>query len=235
MNYLDVLYTPLDTPIRPEIDHNLFNDWAASVYPQSCVSVESKQKYVAHDRLQNEYPWNLAYGMHAGKWQDGFESMFPDLARFCYEGFGLLQEHLYTVLFLPTRKDFIGKYFWHADPDVSGLRFYLRNDDPHNNHLLMRETKTYVEDLWAIQVEPELAEEILLCRIKSPDQSFFLNNVYAAHTPVNSHDTNRIAVFVTIKRAFLNEVVRNIVSPLVIQSANKYTDYSIFRKQTHDS
>lgn len=233
MNYLNVLYTPLDVPERPEIDYELFKKWSVDVYPQSCINIESKQKFVAHDRLKSKYPWNLVYGMHAGEWQNDFNHLFKDLAEYCYKGFGLEQHHLYTILFLPTRNDFVNKYFWHIDPDSSGLRFYLRNEDVSCNHLLMRRMTQYIPDAWKMPsdvLENMLEPEILYCNMKSKHQAFFLNNVFAAHTPINKRSIDRVAVFVTIKKKHLADVIQNLVDPLVIRSIYKYPEYCILRE-----
>jgi hypothetical protein len=235
MKYLDVLYTPLDIPCRPSIDIQKFNEWAWRVYPQDCIRIEGDSKFVAHDRLKNDvYPWNLAYGMHAGQWKNDFDILFPDLAKYCYEGFGIPRDYLYTVLFLPTRPHFIGKTFWHADPDPTGLRFYLKNDDYFQNLLLVRETKWDVHDIWKLNaedLEEFLERDTSICNVLTSDQSFFLNNLYAAHSPYNNTSSDRIAVFVTIKAAYANKVLEEVVAPLIVRSANKYCEYAILRKQ----
>lgn len=232
MKYLDVLYTPLDVITRPEIDIDDFSDWANSVYPQECIGTESKSKYVAHDRLRDNYPWNLVYGMHAGKWKNNFEQRFCKLAEYCYQAYGLQEEHLYTVLFLPTRENFIQKTFWHTDPDSTGLRFYLSNKNHSQNLLMMRQTRREVKDLWKLNAEDAeqfLEENIMHCKILSNNQAFFLNNVHAAHSPYDNHRSEKITVFVTVKAKYTEEIIKEIVEPLVLSSANKYGDHAIRR------
>jgi len=60
--------------------------------------------------------------------------------------------------------------------------------------------------------------------------SNFLNNVFAAHTPINKRSIDRVAVFVTIKKKHLADVIQNLVDPLVIRSIYKYPEYCILRE-----
>ncbi len=154
---------------KSQIDYSRLTEWAKSVYPQKWVTVDSKKN--DHDRLQSEYPWNLAYGRHNGIWQNDFEKLFPELAEYCYKSFGLQEHHIYGIVFLPTRDHFINKHFWHIDPDAYGLRFYLNNNSIETNHLLMREIKSSAEDInWktdASLLEAGLCDEIINCKILS--------------------------------------------------------------------
>jgi hypothetical protein len=236
MNIFDVVYTPLDTPKMPEVDVPKLLNWIDDSHKQ--LHGYNKKLMdngaTAEARLGDKYPWKLtpvyfnSTSMPDG-WLNNFNIIFPELSTYFCKAFDLDLEDLGGILLLPTVDTHQGLGFWHQDTDSIGLRMYLAFDD-FNNQLLTRKTKIkYTEKLDHNNplLEDLLEDEILNCKILDKNQCFFLNNVNAAHTIyTNVPNKTRIAVFFAERHSKRDYLISKI-EPLVINSAKKFSDYSI--------
>jgi len=228
MESINICYTPLDVPIRPDVDITKFLAWIKKVYPQRV------KKLARHSESQfpDNYPWDLVYACYFGLWQNDFDKEFPELAEYCYTAFGILREELLTVTFLPIRPNMRGQMFWHTDTDPLGLRFYLECEQHESNPLSIRKivNPTNKFPMLSIPLEqdndPRLQSEVYHCKMISPHQAFYLNNYKAVHAPLITNPAVRIAVFVSVKREYLDDTKKRI-GELVLRSAEKYKDFAI--------
>lgn len=227
MEPIDICYTPLDMPERPDIDIQKFLDWAKRVYPQL-----AKDKAKHSEAQFNElYPWDLVFGCFDGEWQDNFDKEFPELAEYCYNAFGIRRMELATVVFLPVRPHVQGISFWHSDMDGTGFRFYLECENHDKNPLVVRKTVNPNNELAMLSISLDedheaLQKEVYRCNMISPHQSFYINNYRAVHAPMMDVPALRIAGFVTV-RPFFTEMVKKRTRDLIVRSAEKYKDYAI--------
>jgi hypothetical protein len=227
MQPIDICYTPLDIPIRPDIDIAKFLSWAQSVYPQSCKSKSPN----AEDLIGKDYPWDLVWGAWDGVWQNNFDKEFPELAVYCYEAFKIRRHELGGAIFLPVRSSVKGVSFWHNDVDPTGFRFYLECEHYKENPLLLKKTKLPYTDQPAISVplngiDDRLQEEAITCRMTDPHMAYYLNNFRSVHALTVHTPGIRIAAFVTVKKMFI-EIVQNRTKDLIVSSALKYKDHAI--------
>ena len=183
MDITDILYTPLDIPPLPQFDISDIKAWIAKNQSQE-VSHEKD----ASQLLGNRYPWNIVYARQDTQWLNGFSQQFPELAKFFYEAFGLDENDLEVVCFLPLRTDFEGIGFWHADPDESGLRLYLENSDAENADLLIKPTTKKFNSRKELGVIPrtgicdKVQQDVMHTVVPVPGpQANFLNNINAVH------------------------------------------------------
>jgi len=231
MNTLDILYTPLDLPLCPDIDLDKFLSWMDKVYPQNQKSDAAKNKTTSENVYNDDYPWDLTFGAYNGEWADGFETQFSELANYCLSAFNITKEELRSIIFLPVREKVQGVAFWHRDLDINGFRFYLVNDRYTENPLLLRKTtepytslpdlKTPLDDY-----DPRLQTEIYTCKLAGPTQPYYVNNFRAVHSPCINVPAKRIAVFIAIKPEHA-ENVRCRSEELLLRSVNKYKDMAI--------
>lgn len=226
MTPLDICYTPLDLPERPSYDLEKFLGWAKNIYPQS---FKDNAKH-AEEIYQDDYPWDLVFPKFKSEWRDGFREEFPDIARYCYEGFNLKSYEIQSIVFLLIRGNVKGNSFWHNDIDETGFRFYLENDDYQTNPLLVKKTKIPYTERVVLET-PEaisqlLNEETYTCKLPSANKPFYLNNFRSAHSIYVNKPGLRIAGFITINDIFLEDVKKR-SAELIINSAKKYKDYSI--------
>jgi hypothetical protein len=228
MEPIDICYTPLDIPIRPDIDMIKFMAWIKKVYPQPCKETEiHSEKTIGKD-----YTWDLVFGASKGLWQNDFDKEFPELAKYCYEAFNIKRYELNTVLFLPVRSSVTGIGFWHNDIDPAGFRFYLECENYKVNPLLIRKTIEKYNTINSIVVpvngdDNRLQKEIIDCKIPNPHMSYYLNNYRAVHAPMMTTPGIRIAVLLTVNGQFIDSVLKR-TKELIVSSAIKYKDYAVF-------
>lgn len=229
---IDILYTPLDVPARPDVDIKQFRNWCTSIYPQPFRGIDPYSA-TAERNLKDMYPWDLVYAYLASSgWQSGFDTEFPDLARYCYEGFGIDKDDISGIVILPLRSTKMGIGFWHTDIDPYALRFYIECESPDENPLLMKRTRIPYDVMQPFTApvdehDSRLQTEILTCKIMSPTQSNYLNNIRAVHTPyISKLGTNRICVLIGPKRDRIQKIY-DATKDLIVRSAIKYKDYSI--------
>ena len=227
MEPIDICYTPLDIPVRPDIDMHKFMSWIKQVYPQPC-----KEKEIhAEKTIGQDYPWDLVFASSNGVWQNNFDNEFPELAKYCYEAFNMKRYELNTVLFLPVRPSITGTGFWHNDIDPGGYRFYLECEHYNDNPLLLRKTKLPYPERESIVVpiggdDDRLQKEIFNCKMSNPHMAYYLNNCRSVHAPMMTTPGTRVAVLLTINRAHTEAVLKR-NRDLVVSSAIKYKDYAI--------
>lgn len=227
MEPIDICYTPLDIPKRPDIDLLKFNNWVKEVYPQPC----KKKAIHAEKDLTIDYTWDLAFGLFDGQWQNDFDKEFPELASYCYEGFGVHRHEIGTIVFLPVRETVSGTAFWHNDIDSTGFRFYLECEHHEENPLLLRKTVIPYTTMSAIVIplngdDDRVQKEVHNCKMTDPHMSFYLNNYRAVHAPTVNVPGMRIAGFITIDPRYSADV-RARSREMIIASANKFKDYAI--------
>lgn len=225
----NILYTPLDVPLPPDIDTEKFLSWVSKVYPQAAKSDAADS--IAEKRMPNNYPWDLAFGAYNGQWIDGFEIEFPEIANYCLSAFNITTTELSTLIFLPIRPSISGLAFWHNDVDPTGFRFYLANEHSDKNPLLLKKTiepLTHVMNFKPPMPEdhPALQKEVYECRIPSGNHAFYINNIRAVHSPMITVPSTRIAGIITIKKHLQASVIKA-SEELLIRSAEKFKDYAI--------
>jgi hypothetical protein len=238
MQINDILYTPLDVPDKPEFDINKLKSWLSknhaplSRYKDTLAGTNN----TAENIIEN-YPWDLTvayfklFNENEPGWLGNFDKEFPELSRHMYESFNLSIDDIGLIVFLPIKQGHTGLGFWHNDTDWYGLRHYYSFDNINSNKLLMKKTKlAYTERPYfplPIDESIYLQEETIECKVLSPTQSFFLNNVRSVHSTYTvTPDVTRIAAFVTGKVG-QRETMQQKIESLVIRSAEKYKDYAV--------
>ena len=227
MEPIDICYTPLDIPTRPDIDIQKFLSWAQRVYPQSCKEGSPN----AEDLLQGDYPWDLVWGAVNGKWIDNFDKEFPELATYCYEAFSIRPYELGGAIFLPVRSSVKGVSFWHNDVDPTGFRFYLECEHHKENPLLLRKTILPYTERVVISLplnsnDDRLQDEVYTCTMTDPHMAYYLNNIRAVHAPTIYVPGIRIAGFITVKPQF-QKAVQKRTRDMIVASATKFKEHAI--------
>jgi hypothetical protein len=231
MEASNILYTPLDSPLPPNIDIEKFLSWVNRVYPQKEKGEAARDKSTAEELLPDNYPWDLVFGAYNGKWIDGFDTEFPELADYCISAFGITSRELLTAVFLPIRASVTNVAFWHHDVDETGFRFYLINENSNKNPLLLKKTKEPLTRHIRLRSpipedHPALQKEVHVCNLPSDRHAFYINNIRAVHSPMVTVPSTRIAGFITIKR-YLQDQVKRSSEAMLIRSAEKFKDYAI--------
>lgn len=227
MEPIDICYTPLDIPIRPNIDIEKFLAWASSVYPQPWKETAPN----AENKIKEDYPWDLVWGAYNGIWRDNFDQEFPELAKYCYEAFNIRRHELGGAIFLPARKTLNGVAFWHNDVDPTGFRFYLECEHHNENPLLLRKTIEPYTELPSIIAsstihDDKISNEVHNCKMIDPHMSYYLNNYRSAHALTMHVPGIRIAAFITVKQQY-QRIVQKRTRNLIVSSAIKFKDYAI--------
>lgn len=237
MDFLDILYTPLDVPPQPNYDVVQLRKWLADNYvPLSRYrSILRQQRNISEHIIEN-YPWDLTIAYFnmtdtGPGWLNNFDRQFPELSTYIHQAFGLPLEEVGLVIFLPMREKHKGLGFWHNDTDVSGLRIFFEIEDLEKNKLFTRRMKVPYNTRPNIQLPMNedyyLQKEVFECKILSSTQCHFLNNIRAAHaTYTEEPGAHRIAAFVTSKLKN-GEKFLNLVKPLILRSAEKYKEHVI--------
>lgn len=237
MNQLDVLYTPLDIPDRPATDINAFMSWAHNAYTtdEQKIIREQLSKGTAHNKLNpsGEYAWDMTYARFGDRWCNEFDKQFPELAKYSYEAFGVKLEEIATILFLPLRNTIKGEAFWHNDVDETGFRYYLACERHEENPLVLRRcTYPYTErprlPIPLSEDDPRISKERLVCKMRSPTQAYYLNNIRAVHAPTiySTEPITRIACLIKCKNEYQQQVkLRS--NDLIVNSAKKFSEYAL--------
>lgn len=225
MNSLDILYTPLDTPLSPNVDLDKLLKWVKEHGTNQNLSTRldaSKETAV-----QDTYPWNIVYPMDRKSWCFDFDREFPELADFFSSGYKINATDLRKVVLLPVKPGFSGLGFWHSDPDPTGLRMYLANQETEDFLLIKPTVEPYdarpnfsITDLDAVPIQDKTYSAKLL----DPRQTFYLNNIRAIHAVNVTTNTTRIAVIVFPEPNNLKEHLNK----LIVDSAKKYNDYALY-------
>ena len=234
---LDILYTPLDIPEPPAFDYEEFVAWAKQSNDQYVPGRRDASKVTDPE----SYPWNIVYAKLDGQWHNGFDVKFPALAKFFSEGFRLEPSQIKNIIALPVKENFIGTGFWHADPDESGLRVYLANDET-DNFLLIRPTVEPYDHRPPGRVLPNNGIHPTVqtgveysAKLLKPNQGFFINNIRGIHAArTNVMNNKRIAVIISlVGKSSPLATAGESTKQLIIDSAKKYADYSIHWTPPH--
>jgi hypothetical protein len=231
MDTLDILYTPLDTADIPQVDIPRLMQWMSTNNNQYIINRRDASKKTE----DNLYPWDICYAKEKGHWKTDFTQQFPVLADYFSSAYGLEPDDVKTVVMLPNKPDFSGVGFWHSDPDETGLRMYLENEDHDTDFLLLKSTiKKYNtrEELGLVPnngIDPaRFNPEILSAKILKPRQTFFLNNLRAIHAAKISQGKFRVAILVILNVPF-SQMPTQVVE-LIRRSAAKYPDLAVVRQ-----
>ena len=238
MDLLDILYTPVDTPPRPELDVNKFKAWLAENSPKQKeqVKIFNNSTLIASDKVIN-YPWDLAMGYcnifgNGPGWMGNFNTEFPEFSAWLHESFNIPIEKVGVMLFLPVNPTHTGVGFWHNDPDYSGVRHYIAYDDSDQNKLLIRQTKIPYDKRVELMHLPDtaFADEIQECKLLKNDQSFYLNNFRAVHaTNTTKIGSTRIACIISPQFTAPHSLTEH-CRELIVNSAKKFSDHAILWK-----
>jgi len=239
MQLNDILYTPLDVPEKPKFNLENLKNWLSTNYiPLSKYkNILSDTKNTSEQQIEN-YPWDLTvayfnlFNNEGPGWLGNFNQEFPELSTYMYECFNLSIDDLGLIVFLPIRQGHTGLGFWHNDTDWYGLRHYFSFEEFELNKLLLKKTKIpYTErPSFKVPIDEDryLQQKTFECKILSPKQSFFLNNIRSVHSTYTVvPNVTRIAAFVTGKVGKKENTIKKIEN-LIIRSAEKYKDYAIF-------
>lgn len=230
MTPLDILYTPLDVPDPPVVDPNLFARWASLAQPMLATTPSSQR---AMEVTGYRYPWTRALGRYRDQgWINGFDELFPELARYTYEAFGIDAADADNVLFLQTKTAFVGQGVWHSDIDETGLRFYLTNSGGSRNWLSMVPTVVPHERRPSFGYEEDPADAryqpvVLTTRYLRARHAFYLNNVRAIHSPWVTEPTQKIAVLVSGSTEAKAQRIKDATRDLVVDSALKFANHAL--------
>lgn len=225
MELLDILYTPIDNSVTLQTNVAAVRNWINNNYSNQVVTNRKDGKESTDEKI---YPWYTTYCRINFQWQDNFDRLFPEIVNYICESLQVPEKYLYNILLLPLKEDHLGQRFWHADPDVNGIRFYLENDETED-FLLIKPTKIpYMNQTESNILKfnwNQIQEQTYSAKMLKPNQFFYLNNIRSIHV-VNSNKiaSQRIAVLVTIDRTL--DKFRPL-KDLIINSAYKYKDYSI--------
>ena len=231
MNALDILYTPLDTPLVPKTDIPKLLAWT-DTYRKNQIH-PNRLDASKVEELNSTYPWNLIYPRINYNWCYNFDTEFPELADFFSSAYKICESEIDNIVLLPVRSEFSGLGFWHSDPDTAGLRCYIENQETEDFLLIKPTVEPYTSrpEFRLLDLEfknTPLQDVTLSAKLHSPNQTFYINNVRAVHA-VNTVNpgTLRIAVIITAKI----DKVRDRINNLVVESAKKYSDYALYWKQ----
>jgi hypothetical protein len=226
MNNLDILYTPLDTPLVPKFDLLKLESWIGDNFARQQIADRRDGSKI--DAISNMYPWKLIYAREQDNWCADFDKLFPDLAQFFYSAYGLDEDDINNVIMLPVKPQFKGVGFWHSDVDSYGLRMYLVNDEV-DDFLLMKSTaEPYLErPAFGLDFKDiKFKEEILSPKLFAPNQTFYLNNTRSIHAVnVQNPGVLRMALIVSPK---YKKSIEQHLNNLIVRSAEKFKDYAIY-------
>lgn len=235
MDIDNILYTPLDCPIQPEYSIAEIKQWALNNKDELFVKKEElNDAALVSERVEANYPWDLTtvykkYLPTDTGWVAGFNLQFPELALYFTAAFNISLEDVGLILLLPVKADNIGLGFWHQDPDNYGLRMYLEYEAQDANKLLLRKKKRFTTNGDEAYLDRSANSTVYECRPISNKQCFFLNNVNAQHSTWTSEpNKTRIAVLIVGKLDAESQLVwKNNIKNLVVNSAQKFSDYAI--------
>jgi hypothetical protein len=241
MNFLDILYTPIDLPPCPEIDIGRLKKWLLDSYPkQSHLINMTAGEIQAHNKLKDNYPWNFTFAKFFD-WQNGFDTEFPELVEYITKIYGLSESELGVVAVLPIRDNPSKIKFWHTDPDKFGLRFYVAHDRYKENVIVLKKGKPGVPDsiMHGKSFEETddrlINEKVYRTENVHPRQPFYLNNWNAAHAIELNTEGERIAILLGTDNALDDspEFLKRI-NDLIVRSALKYHNKAVFLHDWND-
>lgn len=242
MDFLDILYTPIDLPPCPEVDIKKLREWLTKAYPtQKSIIDMTAGEIQAHNKLKDNYPWNFTFAKFFD-WQNGFDSEFPELVEYITQIYGIADHELGIVAVLPIRDKPSKIKFWHTDPDKFGLRFYVAHDKYKENTIVIKKGRPGVPDSEMHgksfnEIDDRLINETVYhTRVVHPRQPFYLNNWNAAHAVELNVEGERIAILLGTNNELDDspEFVERI-NNLIVKSALKYHADAVFLHDWKDS
>jgi len=229
MKPIDICYTPLDIPEPPQIDMQKLFDWMAF----SRQEVQCDLGKSTADILGERYPWVPAfpYTARLGGWISDFDKIFPELAKYMTEDYGIEIADLGAITFIPTKEGHTGLGFWHNDQEIYGLRMYLQNEKYDVNTLLYRKTIEPVTERQRVKIpmdenDPRFEKTELVCRMMKERQPFYINNIRGVHSAFMHEPAKRFAVLIGGKPG--KTLLHQKTADLIVKSAQKFKDYAIF-------
>ena len=234
MNFLDVLYTPIDLPPCPEIDVGRLRVWLTESYPKQKNIIDMTAGEIqAHNKIKDNYPWNFTFAKFF-EWQNGFDKEFPELVEYITHIYGINEQEIGVVAVLPVRDKPSKIKFWHTDPDKFGLRFYVTNERYKENTILIKKGRPEMPDseIHGKSFEETdyrlINEKIYRTTNIHPRQPFYLNNWKAAHAVEFNVEGERIAILLGTSNMLDDspEFVGRI-NDLIVRSAMKYHDQAV--------
>jgi len=227
MKPIDILFTPIDGPLVPQIDLSLLRTWINETF--------EIQNYPARkDGLKKNdpeiYPWKSTYAKIQKKWVNNFETLFPELSTYFSDAYYLDPELILDVLLLPLKDDKTGTVFWHADPDLNGLRFYIENQQTEDFlYMVKSNAPVNSQSELGLPSKPNIKDfkrKLYVPKLPNLKQPFYLNNIRALHAVNNkTASSGRISVIVTVDKQ-MDKIPK--LEKLILTSAEKYKDYSIY-------
>jgi hypothetical protein len=233
MTPLDILYTPLDTPLTPKTDIDKLFQFISEYSKDQ--SIENRLDASKISSLSDIYPWNLLYIRTNKNWHFDFNKEFPELADFFSSAYQLKESNIHGVVLLPVRPEFVGLGFWHSDPDPAGLRLYIENQETDDFLLIRPTVEPYnVRPNFKVgQILPEIPmqDKIHSAKLLETNQTFYINNIRAVHA-VNTHiaNTTRIAGIIIPEY----EKVKEHIDQLIVNSAKKFSKHAIYWSNTNE-
>jgi hypothetical protein len=234
MNFLDILYTPIDLPPCPEINVKQLKDWLKESYPlQKHIIDMTAGEIQAHNKLKDNYPWNFTFAKFF-EWQNGFDSQFPELVEYITQIYGIAETELEVVAVLPVRDKPSKIKFWHTDSDKFGLRFYVAHERYKENTILIKKGLPGVpeSEMHGKSFEESdsrlMNEKVYRTTNVHPRQPFYLNNWKAAHAVEFNTEGERIAILLGTNNMLDDspEFLERI-NELIVRSALKYSNEAV--------
>ena len=234
MNFLDILYTPVDLPPCPEIDIKKLKAWLAEAYPKQKHLIDMTAGEIqAHNKLKDNYPWNFTFAKFF-EWQNDFDSQFPELVEYITKVYGIADKEIGVVAVLPIRDNPSKIRFWHTDPDKFGLRFYVTNNRYKENIIVIKKGRPEISDadMHGKSFEENdsrlINETVYRTTNVHPRQPFYLNNWKAAHAVEFNVEGERIAILLGTDNMLDDspEFLERI-NDLIVRSALKYNKEAV--------
>lgn len=244
----NILFTPVQSPPMPLVDIPKLKLWLADTYQKRFDMTRMLVHFgrSALDVIGEQYPWDLTvaywnlFGVMPG-FINNFDTEFPELLQYlldCWQ-FESIND-LGGLVFLPTRATNLGVGFWHTDPEGFGLRNYISFERQDVNKLYLRKTNFFsnikVDIGTPVDVDIMCQPDNFLCEVPlDSTRAFYINNINAVHTTFQDvQNTERICVIVSprYKRNLHGEIapkdgIWDRLKPLIMQSANTYSQYAI--------
>lgn len=231
---LNILYTPLDVPPVPSYNKEDLKKWCVKNSNQKIVNRENEEEWYEKKGIPREdnYPWKIAHARENFQWIDNFNIHFRELSEYFCSTYLLKEEDVSGIVLAPVKPNYTGATYWHTDPDEIGLRLYLENNEIDRDFLLIKPTvEKYKRRAEIGYIPPDgnsdkIQNVIHSAKIMKIHQAFYINNVRAIHTVnVEVSNSNRFAVLILTK--FSAETLKEETKKLILDSAEKFSDYSI--------
>lgn len=226
MKPIDILFTPIDGPLVPEVNLPLLRQWIDETFT---IQNYEKRKDGLKRTDPEIYPWKSTYSKIQKKWVNNFDILFPELSNYFSAAYNLDPELILDVLLLPLKDDKTGTVFWHADPDLNGLRFYIENKQTEDFLYMVKSNQPVNnQSELGLPLKPNMKDfkrKLFVPKLPNLRQPFYLNNIRALHA-VNNKTANsgRISVIVTVDKT-MDKIPE--LENLIINSAEKYNEYAI--------